>query len=327
MKKRIELPLAKPSYCTYHFQGANDSLYPNNNSMKNWCLNEVMNLTCDRKFLNGYSSPGVGVEKSSWHDNPFIEKITYPMQYCNGYINYIIKNLLDSQYYVYYWGIDDYYINGKSWYKTRHFSHDGLICGYDSFEKTVCICAYDINWVYRKFWVPFKSLNAGMKSTWEKEGYFGQFCGIKPKSYNVEFSPDVALKNIKIYMDSSLEKYPENENGMVYGRIVHHYVLLYFDKLIDHSILYERTDRRTLRMLWEHKSVMLERIKHIEQEKNIGTEFSNMYQSVVDKMNFARMLYASYIERRRDSLLPQIKTAINDCYNNESLILEKLLSI
>ncbi len=72
-------------------------------------------------------------------------------EFAKGYINPIIRAMLDKGIYVAFSNVDDYYIEGKSWYKERHFSHDGLLCGYDRNDKTYCMYAYDSKWMYRKF--------------------------------------------------------------------------------------------------------------------------------------------------------------------------------
>ena len=59
---------------------------------------------------------------------------------------FLIRSLIDNGYYVAFGGVDDYYMEGKSWYQEKHFDHDGLIVGYDQNDKTYTIYAYDQNW-------------------------------------------------------------------------------------------------------------------------------------------------------------------------------------
>ena len=79
-------------------------------------------------------------------------------------------------------------------------------------------------------------------------------------------------------------------------------------------------------MLWEHKRSMLERIRKIEKDRSLGATYSTEYQTVVDKLNFARILFASHVEKRRDSLLPTIKNALLSGAETESSVLESLLA-
>ena len=74
MKKKIELPLVEPLYSTYHYQGPGTAVLINNPSIRNWYLNQVMILTCTRKFLNGFTTPEIGMAESSWNANPYFDK-------------------------------------------------------------------------------------------------------------------------------------------------------------------------------------------------------------------------------------------------------------
>ena len=63
MNKFVELPLVPPIYSTYQHQGPGSAILANNLSIRNWYLNEVMILTCNRRFLSGFTTPGIGVKK------------------------------------------------------------------------------------------------------------------------------------------------------------------------------------------------------------------------------------------------------------------------
>lgn len=324
MKKRVELPLIEPLYSAYQYQGMGGATLYNNESVRNWYFNEIMLLSCSRKFLSGFTTPEITIFDSSWCSNPSFEKIWFSTEYTKGYINYIIRVLLDKGFYVVFGNVDDYYIEGKTWYKERHLSHDGLICGYDQNDKTYCIYSYDNKWIYRKFWTSQKGFNAGIKSM-RKKGVYSIICGLKVKGDKIEFSPSIALQNIKEYLDSSLEKYPWEGEGDVYGIVVHEYLVKYLEKLYDETIPYERMDWRVFRLVWEHKKVMLERIEKIEQELNLGDEISKKYKLLVSEADTMRMLYASHHMKRRDSVLPIMKKKLLKLMDEEKKLLTLLV--
>ena len=322
MNKFVELPLVEPLYRTYH-NGIITAAIGENPSLRNWFLNNTMILTCNRKFLSGFTTPQIEVENYSF-ENPVLELKYIPMQFLNGYINPVIRNLIDAGYYIHFNGIDDYYVEGKSWYKKRHFKHNGTICGYNQLDKTYCIYAYDSNWIFKKFWTPQKSFNKGREAMF-KQGVYGYLQAIKPKLDKIEFSVETALKGIVDYLDSDLEKYPEDGRGNVRGIVVHVYIAKYVDKLFDGSIPYERMDRRVLRLIWEHKKVMLERIEKIEQSLNFNNEISEKYKPLVAEADTMRMLYASHHMKRRDSVLPIIKKKLLRLMETERELLSLLL--
>ena len=316
----VELPIVDPVYQTYHYQGNCTAVISGNPSIRNWILNEIMILTCDRKFLAGFTTPHITIQFSTWSNNPYLEKYAMTLRFTKGYVNTIIREMLNKGYYVVYSGADDFYIPGKTWYRQRHFSHDGLICGYNQKDKTYCLYAYDNNWVYQKFWIPQKSFNRACAVMVER-GTPPYITAVKPMAETVPFSPETAYRKIVEYLDSSFEKYPMSEEGSVSGIIVHAYIAEYIAKLHNGSIPYERMDWRVFRVIWEHKKAMLERIKATEQALRMEGIFSNEYQWVVTEANSLRMLYASYHMKRRDSVLPKIQKRLLDLMEEERDIL------
>ncbi len=323
MKKFAELPLIEPMYSTYH-NGILTACLVKNPTIRNWYLNEVLVLECNRKFLYGYTTPNIGVVDSTLDRNPYIEVKVFPMIFLEGCLNKVIRNLIDNGYYVCFSGVDDYYVKGKSWYKERHFNHDGCICGYNQENKTYCIYAYDSNWIYQKFWTSQRSFEAGRKAM-TKQGIYGNLCAIKPKGHQLEFLPKTVYSKIVAYLDSDIEKYPFEGEEKVYGIVVHEYIAEYVSKLYRGEIPYERMDRRVFRMIWEHKKIMLERVEAIERSLGFDTRFSKQYKALVAEANTMRMLYASHHMKRRDSVLPIIKDKLMDLMAKEREILTELL--
>lgn len=322
MNKFAELPLVEPLYQTYH-NAILTACIKDNPSIRNWFLSKTMVLTCNRKFLSGFTTPEIRVE-NSWLENPCFETKLISMRFLKGYVNAVIRNMIDNGYYVYYYGVDDYYVEGKTFYKERHFYHDGTICGYNQADKTFCIYAYDKNWVYRKFWTSQKSFNKG-KEAILKDGLPACLCGIKPKQEKIDFWPNTALKGIIDYLDSDYVKYPEDGEGTVRGIVVHEYIAKYIDKLYNGSIPYDRMDRRVFRLIWEHKKVMLERIEAMEKSCNLNDEISSQYKSLVSEADTMRMLYASHHMKRRDSVLPIIKKKLLKLMEKEKELLTLLV--
>ena len=312
-------------YCAYNTQGAGCAAIASNLSIKNWYYNNSLILVCGRKFLNGYTSPEVNVEKSSFYSNPCFEKKWIGIKYLGGHLHYVMRAILDDGWFIHYGGLDDFYIKGKSWYHEKHELHDGTICGYDQEDKTYSILAYDQNWIFRVFKTPQKCFEAARKKGVMKKT-FTQICIYKPIEEQIKLDIKTMCENIEKYMDSSLEKYPLDVYEAAYGTVVHDYIAMYLDKLFDESIPYSRMDRRVFRVLWEHKAVMQKRLRAAEDELGIGNEFSANYENVVREADNARMLYASHHMRRRDSLLPIIKKKTMKIKEDEENILKEFLT-
>ncbi len=325
MNRRVELPLIEPLYSAYHYQGAGSAILKNNTSISNFYLNRAVRLTCTRKFLSGFTTPEVTVEDSSWDKIPYFVRKICSTQFVRGYANYVIKNLLDDGFYVLFSGVDDYYVKGKSWYRERHFSHDGMITGYDRDNKTYTLYAYDENWIYRKFITPQACFLKGLNAVLHK-GQHGSLCGLKPTDEVVPFLPEIACAKIEEYLDSSIGKYPENEEGTVYGIAVQDYVCKYLDRIYHGFIPYERMDRRVFRVIWEHKKVMHRRIVMTENVWGMAPDLGDRYRRLAEEADAARLLYAAYHMRRRDSLLPLIRDRLAKIRTEEENILREFVN-
>lgn len=321
MKRVVELPLVDPIFSTYHKYGSGAAIIAANPSIRNWYLNESINLTCNRSFLSGYTTPRIDILVSTWDENPYFEKVGCATQYSKGYTNTIIKRMLDDGFYICFGGVDDYYVEGKSFYKQRHFNHDGMICGYNEEDKTFTLYAYDDKWVYRKFVTPQKSFSAGRNALC-KQGIYGGLCGLRPVSKQVVLEPMTICKNLKAYLDSSLEKYPITDTTPVYGIVVQDYIAMYINELYNERIPYERMDYRVFRLIWEHKRAMLERIQKVEDALKFDHTISLAYKDLVDEADKMRILYASHHMKRRDSLLPIIHITLLDVRAKEQRLLE-----
>ncbi len=324
MNKIVELPLVEPMCKTYQNQAAATAIIGENPSIRNWYLNEAVDLICTRGFLTGRTTPDFWMLKAEWESNPHIEAIRVPFRFLNGDINRIIRRMLDAGYYVYIYNVDDYYIQGKSWYREKHIGHDGLICGYNDENKTYCIYSYDSNWVCQKYWTPQRCLDEARNSCM-KEGTYGWIAALKPKKQQVDFSAETACKRIREYLDSSLEKHPKEAPGKPQGIVVQYYLFEYTNKLHEGTIPYERKDRRIFRQLWEHKKIMLERIKAIEQFYGWDCAISTRYAPLVELADHMRMQYALYVLKERDGVLPRLARQIIELMDRERKILTDLL--
>ena len=323
MKPILELPLTDPVYSTFHHQ-ATSAIIQENPSIRNFYLNHATVLKCHRDFLDGYTSPSIGIECSAWGDNPFFEKRSYHTEFLNGYTHSLIRNLLNNGFYVIFNYVDDFYIPGKSFYGKRHFAHDGMICGYDDLEKTYTIYAYDENWVLRRFKIPRQSFHKGRKAT-QKEGLFSRLHGLKPQKEPVLLEIELLLEKVREHLGSSLILYPPDERGKVSGIAVHDYIGMYLDKLLDGSIPHERMDWRVFRLIWEHKKVMYERLQKAEEALQMNDAISSAYFPLIAEADAMRIHYAIYHKRKRNSLLQSIKSKLQFVNEAERALLTKFI--
>ena len=309
MAESVQLKLLEPMYGTYHDQLASTAIIADNPSIRNFSLNNTVELTCTRRFLSGFTTPEANVSNSMWPQNPYFEREWVATWYADGYANHIFKNMLRQGLYIYFWDVDDYYIEGKTWCGERHFDHNGLITGFDNADRTFTVFAYDSNWVLRTFRTPQSGFTRGRKAALSR-GKRGGVCGLRPKTDTVGLLPQQILTELEKYLSSTLKTQPFDGEGMVRGAAVHLYLAEYVRRLYDGRIPYERMDRRVFRLLWEHKKAMLERVAAVEDALGLNHETSADYARVVAVADTLRLLYASHHMKRRDSVLPVIATKL-----------------
>lgn len=324
MNKKVELPIIEPVFSTYHYQCMATAIISSNPSIRNWALNENVTMWCEKSFLWGVTTPYLTVQFSSYEENPHLEKHFFDLTDENIIFDQLVQKYMDNGYYFYFNKIDDFYLDGKTWYKERHFFHDGILCGYDQENKLYCIYAYDNRWKYTKLWIPQESFNDGIRSMRES-GEKGYLYALKPMPERVDFNPTIVVNNLKSHINTTFEVCPPTDPTGVTGLAVYDYILLYLDKLLDNSIPHERMDWRIFRVIWEHKKLMLERIERMEEALSLDSTASDLYKFIVEEANQIRLLYASYHMKRRDSLLVSIKEKLIEIKHKEKEILEKFI--
>ena len=101
---------------------------------------------------------------------------------------------------------------------------------------------------------------------------------------------------------------------------------MYMDKLLDGSIPHESMDWRPMRIIWEFRKCMLARIVAIEDALGLSSGFSRQYETLVEQTDRLRMLYAVYVQKRRDSLLKSVRDGLLDLKKQEQVLLEKFVT-
>ena len=325
MTKSVALPFVVPNFATVQSSGAAEFAMIGHPTAYDQTLNQATSMRCTRSFLKGFTSPEVNIPDIKIHSYKFIKRYGVSFRYTYAYCLDIIKAMLDDGMYIFYNRVDDFYLPGKSWYGTRHLHHDGIICGYDDNDETISIAAHDINWVYSLIRVPQKSFLEALRSSLDAKQYGSMIAYNIKENTVVEIKEAEMLKHLREYLDSSFEKYPTNEEGEVFGTVVHDYLAMYIDKLKDGSIPYEKMDWRALRPIWEHKKCMLERIKAVEKKNGWTDELSTHYIPIVEKANCIRMMYAMYHKNHNDKLLDKIRDGLLDVAKNDRALVEEFI--
>jgi len=326
MKKSVQLPFIISSFANTQGEAAAGLALENHPTGYNQILNQCVTMSCTRRFLFGYTTPKMGIPRVGVSQFACLEKYNMDFKYIYPYYKEILKQLLDEGFYVYYNGIDDFYLPEKTWYGIRHLKHDGIICGYDEEDKTYSVAAYDINWIYRLIRIPQDCFDEGLRSGLEISGD-GRFLGYRMKdNISIKLDEKLILKYLKEHLNGTVEKFSLDSDGPVVGIATHNFYSMYIDKLEDGSIPTESMDWRALRSVWEHKKCMYDRILAIESLHSWNNDLSEEYKPLIDLSNRVRIMYAMYHKNNNKSLLPKIKKGLLELGDREKTVLEKLVA-
>lgn len=321
----VSLPFCVPTFSTTPGFAAPEIAMQGHPTAYNSCLNQLTTPFCNRRFLFGFTSPQVGMRRSGIHCFDCLEKYSVSSRF--GYPHYrdIIKRMLDEGFYIFFTGIDDFYIPEKCWYGIRHMSHDGIICGYDDRDDTYSIAAYDMNWLFRLIRIPQNSFIEGLYAC-IKNKQFGELTAFKMKENTVvNLDEKLILRYLKEYVEKTADKFPLNQPWDVEGIAVQDFLIMYLEKIEEGSIPSDKMDWRALRPIWEHKRCMLDRIKAIEKKRGWNDELSTQYAPLVEDANRVRMMYAMYHKTQKQSLLDKMKAGILVVRNKEEEILKEFI--
>lgn len=286
----------------------------------NAILNQCTTLSCTRRFLDGFTTPQVGIPRLNIHSFPCIERYGVALRFTHDRFREIVKKMLDEGFYIYFGGVDDYFLPGKSWYGIRHMSHDGILCGYDDNDGTYSVAAYDSDWVFRLIRIPQDCFREGLESG-ISQGWNGNLFAYRMRNGEIQPDEKQMLRYLKAHVDADMDHFPLTERGNVEGIAVQGFLALYIEKLMDGSIPADKMDWRVLRPVWEHKKCMLDRLIALEALHGWEPEFSSRYRPLVDAANRNRMMYAVYHKNRRPELLENVRKGLLDGKEQERAIL------
>lgn len=324
-KRNKQLPYKEPPFCTYQYHGSPGVAAMQNPTAYQWYLNHAIVLSCGRRFLTGYTSPDVSIYGTCLEEMPFLERIDVKRSFIDGSELAIIRNMIDEGYYVCFNMVDVYHIEGMLWSGEKHNFHDGLICGYDDRDNTLTIAAYDSRWRYTCFRTSQDGFLKALKFGKEMGGY-NDLVGIRTSDKKIILDFPAMIKHLEDYLTPDPYSDSYEGNITIFGIVVHDYLRLYLTFLMDKEIPYERMDRRIMRILWEQKRCMADRITFVEKYFELDSSMSEEYAPVVKSAELCRMLYESYRQKERNSLLVTIQEELKKMKKVEEALLPRLIS-
>jgi len=308
------LPISTPRFTTFHFLANAGIIMSANPALDNWYLNNTMQLKCKKDLHTHIDSPLLNICTGLIWDVPTAKHFLFDRCFIKYCFHDIIVAFLEQGYYVTFDGVDDYYVEGKSWYGDRHYAHDGLIYGVDDEKGIYHIAAYDKRWVYSFFETSQKGFAEGFLSPQIPENQVN-LIGVTVDP-NASITLDVP--QIKAGLENYLRGYEApnapDADDFVYGIMVYERLRAYLQALGEDTVT---ADRRVFRMLLENKKCMKDRLAAAEHERGIPEISSCEYDAVIQLTEEIHFLYGKYLLQRKTDLLTDIDTRIELLQNKE----------
>lgn len=321
------LPITNPPIIGYQFFAYQLAVICIADDHEPWLYSHFIQLICNP------SDPIVAFyDEYVWYEtNPWFkfEKLSYKtIDTLNLNLLELIINYIENDFYVLAI-IDEFYLPNRKSYHKEHFIHDLLIYGYDRENNTYNTIGFDENGIFRPQKLDFNDFQNAFCNL---NNYMIFFSLIKEYKYN--FRIDIIKNLLSDYLYSKntsarVDCLDERRflPGHVFGLNIYSHLQNYFRFLLDGKRL---SDIRSLHFLYEHKEMMISRIKflidrgHLTDNSNV---FIEGFQKLRDKTLIARSLQLKFEVSKRSREIKQIINLIQDIYEEERRLLESLLNM
>lgn len=239
-------------------------------------------------------------------------------------LDFIINSVNDNSYVWLY--IDAFYEPGKYSFNIRHFIHESLIYGYNLNKRCLYMAGFDNKSSYSLYKIGFEDFLMaynGVMST----------CEIKTLKPNQNVSYEFDLINVKSLIEDYVHSYNTSlrnrmfgniNSDIIYGIEIYKYLKNNFENPVTSDYL---KDIRPLHILWEHKKVMVSRIKFLSDNKYIENAEAVLSQliNIENKVLKLRNRQIKYTLTDHTYLLQNIINGFSELYVLENQALNELL--
>ena len=293
-------------------------------------INEFFNDYINFKYSKNYQVLYICYPKYNWYtygdsdcdmesitikNNPYIINSHDPYLFL---IN-LMRRKLSEGYYVLSF-CDEYYISQKKRYHKVHNWHDFMLCGYNDVQKYFIGLGYTRDNQFKTYKIPFYELYQAIIWT-EKNGLLNKDSSVakiefikarKDKEYTIK--PDVIKEQLENYIASK----PIETDSYVYGIDAYYRFM---------NNLRNKFDIRCIRLIMEHKQIMLQRIEYLNKLCEIDLDAIYIkYQQIVTIAEIAFNTAQKYLLTNNEILIEKIINYLQNIINLEVPLINNLIS-
>lgn len=259
------LPITIPPLKTYQFLAYPLSIILNYNEVLPWFYGNFIQLVYrDRVVEFGYS---INADDFPWL---LVEPSKDKLEKADFLEHLLFK--LNEESYIYLF-VDKFYLSYSAYFNKEHFSHDLLLHGFNKKTKIFHASGYDKKNQYTFFEIPFEEIFAG---------WYSEFNGtklmtfLKYKRYKYDNYAIYSSKFDLIKLHDLVNKH-QNSISFNNNHLTNYFAGLDVYRIMLYDLKYctktnSFIDVRSYQAIWEHKTLMTERLVYFSAEMELDTE-------------------------------------------------------
>ncbi|MEF2246376.1 hypothetical protein [Paenibacillus sp. IITD108] len=285
------LPVSEPIVSVYPKHSIPLSVLCNHEQTLDWLLSQYIQIKVHKNYITSLPTDWCDFytidprfSTSPWLHSECVTRSSIMSWSENDPISFFIK-CIDLGMYI-STRVDEFYINNtKANLNKYYFPHAILVYGYDENNQLFYISGYDINGKFSKIKVSFANFEQAFLSLNNSElEFFSEFTHLmtfRENIFNYKLDFNWIYKQMYDYLNC--ENTSLRFGGLINTKLEDfYYGLQVYDKVMDYYEINNNTiDHRPLHLIWEHKKLMIVRLKHMEnkqKELKLSDEIMGYYE-------------------------------------------------
>ncbi|GGG02013.1 hypothetical protein [Paenibacillus aceti] len=250
---------------------------------------------------------------------------------------YLITQLERKYYVVTY--VDEFYIHNSICYQQNHFVHDIFIYGYDLDRQIYHVAIFDKNRQFTMQEVTFEQLGQAYSSQGKETQSLISSCKrLEPLDYEgskygagagrFDFDLTLMIEILTDYLEgrNSTERLRIQQQPMegYFGVEIYPYLQEFVMRVIEGA---QNFDVRQLHILWEHKKMMVERIKYLQQLGHLAEDTPLL--AVAERLEkqaytHRNLMLKGFMSQNRSILQPLVNS-LGEMLDTEKALITQLI--
>lgn len=322
---KFELPVYDTIINTFNVYGSISSIISNQDKCLPWFYNNFIQIRYvydwNTYFFDNHH---LLLDNCPWINHHVIPKFIIENKW-DSIIDFIIDSIKLGNYVYLY--VDRFYISASKAYLKKSRLHEIFIYGYDMKTREFYVADNLADGKYIRTVCTFTEIEQGYTSIDSNNHFFLNIHLLSLKEEDDYFLniPQIT-KSISNYLDSAFTTDVSFKERTLFGQNA---ILFSVDCITEDNKEHALLDKRAFHLFWEHKQLMLSRIKYLIKEIHLSNvdHLVDNYKKTSLRFEVIRNMALKYNLKKDQNLLSRIRENIKDGLREEKLILENVLEI